>query len=178
MKKNLFRMLFIFSAFVFSPLIYGQDGCACCSAIHEQFDFWVGDWEVKNEAGELLGTNKIEKLEEGCLLAETWQGANNSSGRSLNYYQPDTHTWHQLWISSTGQILELEGRLEGEKMVLTGPLKLDAEVPYRNQISWTPNPDGTVTQEWAILTGGGPEKEVIFLGIYHSRITSVPQKNN
>ena len=35
-----------------------------------QFDFWVGDWDVKNQQGQNAGKNTIQKLENGCLLLE------------------------------------------------------------------------------------------------------------
>ena len=144
-----------------------EKDCACCDAQHDQFDFWVGDWVVKNGRGEIIGYNTIRELEDNCLISEEWKGANNSSGRSYNYYDPEKGTWNQLWISSTGNILKLEGKLEKDKMVLTGAEKTGKNGKYRDQITWTPNDDGTVTQQWNILKDG--KSETAFLGIYHPR---------
>lgn len=39
-----------------------------CSALeHSQFDFWVGKWRVTDEAGTFQGTNRIEKILDGCV---------------------------------------------------------------------------------------------------------------
>jgi hypothetical protein len=143
--------------------------CACCTSQHDQFDFWVGEWVVKNNKGKIIGYNTIRELENNCLISEEWSGVNKSSGRSYNYYDPKTETWSQLWISNSGNILKLEGKLEDGKMVLTGPEVSGAKGTYRNQIVWTPREDGTVIQEWIILSEGGKKKEVQFFGIYYPK---------
>ena len=35
-------------------------------------DFWLGDWEVSTAQGPVVGTNRIEKRERGCVLLERW----------------------------------------------------------------------------------------------------------
>ena len=34
----------------------------CASAEHKQFDFWVGDWDVRSAAGQVLGHNRISSF--------------------------------------------------------------------------------------------------------------------
>lgn len=162
-----FRLFLLLLVAFTTPAISQESDCACCDAFHDQFDFWLGDWVVKNPEGKILGTNRIRKLEDNCLISEEWSGVNNSSGRSYNYYDPETETWNQLWISNSGNILKLEGRLENDQMVLTGPWKQGEKGAYRDQIIWTLNDDGTVTQKWNIVTDGGEKSETVFLGIYH-----------
>ena len=38
-----------------------------------QFDFWVGEWDVHDAAGTLVGQNRISRREKGCVLLEEWQ---------------------------------------------------------------------------------------------------------
>ena len=146
-----------------------EKDCACCDIHYDQFDFWVGEWVVKNNKGEIIGYNTIRELEGNCLVSEEWSGVNNSSGRSYNYYDPKTETWNQLWVSNSGNILKLEGKLEDGKMVLTGPEVSGEKGTYRNQIVWTPREDGTVIQEWIILSEGDKKKDIQFFGIYHRK---------
>lgn len=146
-----------------------EDTCACCKAVNDQFDFWVGDWTVKNRAGETIGRNTIRELEDNCLISEEWQGIKNSSGRSYNYYDPEKQSWNQLWVSNTGNILKLEGGLVNGKMILTGPMQTNEQGSYRNQIVWTPQEDGTVTQEWIILSEGDVKADTLFFGIYYPK---------
>ena len=60
--------------------------CASDSAFHA-LDFWIGDWTVVDSTGAHLGTNRIEKILEGCAVTETWREP-ESEGRSLFYYVP------------------------------------------------------------------------------------------
>ena len=34
----------------------------CSGEEYNQFDFWVGDWEVFNPEGQKVGENKVEKI--------------------------------------------------------------------------------------------------------------------
>ena len=92
-------------------------------AEHKQFDFWVGDWDVKTPQGQLAGTNTIQRLEDGCLILENWTGSQGGTGKSMNFYNAATGKWRQTWVSSTGGVTEYEGsyrdgamRYEGESM--------------------------------------------------------------
>lgn len=163
----IFKFFYLF-LLLFPVVSFAQEkDCACCDVEHDQFDFWVGDWVVKNSKGEIIGYNTIRELEENCLISEEWSGVNNSSGRSYNYYDPETDTWNQLWISNSGNILNLKGKLENGRMVLTGPPKQNEKNTYRDQIVWISNEDGTVTQQWNVLPEGSEKSETVFLGIYH-----------
>lgn len=88
---------------------------------HKQFDFWVGDWDVRTPQGQLAGTNTIQRLEDGCLILENWTGSQGGTGKSMNFYNAATGKWRQTWVSSTGGVTEYEGsykdgamRYEGE----------------------------------------------------------------
>ena len=38
-----------------------------------RFDFWVGEWEVKNAQGQPAGQSSVLRLLEGCALFENWK---------------------------------------------------------------------------------------------------------
>ena len=44
----------------------------CDAPEHRQFDFWVGEWEVRDPSGQVVGTNAISRSYDGCLLVERW----------------------------------------------------------------------------------------------------------
>lgn len=139
---------------------------ACEAPEHDQFDFWVGTWDVFNPEGEKAGENVIEKRHAGCALVENWSGTSGSSGTSVNFYDTQTGRWHQTWMGSWGQALFLNGGLdEGGSMVLAS----DPDVSPINRITWTPNDDGTVRQHWQISEDGGETWETAFDGTYVRR---------
>jgi len=137
---------------------------ACASPEHRQFDFWIGQWEVTDSAGNVrYGTNEITREEGGCLLHEHWQGSQGGSGQSFNFYEPDTGTWSQVWVASTGNVLRLAGKLEAGSMRLQGGGSSPGAL---NRITWTREPDGRVRQLWSISSDDGKTWRTSFDGWY------------
>jgi hypothetical protein len=117
------------------------------SAPHRQFDFWVGQWEVRDVEGVLQGHNLIEVVQKGCALREQWTSVQGGTGESLNYYTPESGYWHQLWIDAGASTIDISGKLENGSMVLRGSiyyLQRQQSFPFRG--SWTPLEDGRVRQ--------------------------------
>ncbi|HEY2628650.1 MAG TPA: hypothetical protein VGI57_05950 [Usitatibacter sp.] len=139
---------------------------APCSAPQaHQFDFWIGDWDVFMPDGKLAGTNRIERTY-GCVLHESWKSA-SVAGQSLNVFDPDRGLWHQTWVDSSASLLVIEGGLKGDSMSMsdaTLPGKKDAN--QVNEITWTPNADGSVRQHWRVSADGGKTWKTSFDGKY------------
>ncbi len=136
---------------------------------HRQFDFWQGEWEVR-EAGRVAGTNRIARVLGGCALREEWTGAGGGKGTSLNVYDEAQRRWHQTWVDDRGLVLLLEGEWRGGKMVLEGerpaPSEEGAGKTTRERISWSPQPGGRVRQLWESSSDDGRTWQVVFDGIY------------
>ena len=141
---------------------------ACTEPAHRQFDFWGGDWDVRNPAGQLVGTNRIEIILGGCALAETWTSAGPHRGVSINFYDESTARWHQTWIGNDGQALYLDGSVQEGEMVLQGTGVARDGTKRSERITWTPNADGSVRQHWEISTDGA-EWRTVFDGKYVRR---------
>lgn len=90
------------------------------SAEYRQFDFWVGDWDVKTTKGQTAGTNTVQRLEDGCLILENWTGSQGGTGKSINFYNAGTGKWRQTWVSSTGGVTEYEGSFKDGAMRYEG----------------------------------------------------------
>jgi len=139
----------------------------CASAQYRQFDFWVGDWEVRGTDGARLGSNQIEKIQGGCVLQEHWTGASGDTGTSFNIYDFTRDVWHQTWVSRAS-LLVLEGGLQGTTMVLEGTTHEAGGREVLNRITWTPVSHDEVTQVWE-TSGDGEQWNVIFHGIYRRK---------
>ena len=85
-----------------------------------QLDFWLGEWDVYAPSGQQVGINKIEKTLNGCVIHESWSGAGNSKGESINYYDHDIGKWHQNWVSDRGNVIIYEGEFRDGAMHLSG----------------------------------------------------------
>lgn len=143
----------------------------CLTSAHDQFDFWVGDWDVFGPSGAQAGTNRVLNLLDNCLVEENWTGSGGGRGRSMNAYDAATGQWTQYWIDQFGTHLRLFGGLEGESMVMAGPHLIPTQagsiVPIFFRIDWTPMADGSVNQFWdASIDGGTTFPFVFFDGDY------------
>lgn len=145
-----------------------DDSPRCPAPEHRQFDFWVGEWNVETEAGgRFAGTNRIERILDGCALQENWVGSLGMRGTSINQYFEGDRRWHQLWVDTQGTRLELAGGMREGKMVLEGEAPGDsAGPPVLHRITWEPRADGTVRQHWQSSTDGGSTWRNVFAGIY------------
>lgn len=87
------------------------------------FDFWIGEWEVKTQQGQPAGTNVIQKILDDCVIFENWTGANGYTGKAFHHYNPQAGTWLQWWVDNKGGFLKFSGeyregalRYEGEQI--------------------------------------------------------------
>lgn len=85
-----------------------------------QFDFWLGDWEVFNTAGQKVGTNTIQVFANGCGVMENWTDTVGGSGKSINYYDTSTQKWYQHWIGSGGGAARYAGGFKENAMRFEG----------------------------------------------------------
>lgn len=140
----------------------------CTAPEYRQFDFWIGEWEVRNPAGQLAGTNTITREYEGCLLVERWEGAGGGAGTSQNFYHKGDGRWHQNWIDSqaNGPLWLVGGLDDDGSMVMTD---VDPTNSPLSRITWTPNPDGSVRQHWEQSSDGGETWGTVFDGLYVPR---------
>ena len=138
----------------------------CSRAEHRQFDFWLGEWEVRDAKGARLGANTITRILGGCALHESWRGAKGMKGTSVNVFDAARSVWHQTWVDDRGGLLVLEGRLEGGRMVLEGKSPQPQGGEVRNRITWEKVSGGRVRQLWESSSDGGATWSVAFDGIY------------
>jgi hypothetical protein len=138
----------------------------CQEPERRQFDFWVGQWEVRNPAGQVAGHNRIEAILGGCALQESWTGAQGGfSGYSYNSWNPMTKGWHQTWVDVSGTLLLLDGGLVDGKMVMRGE-SAGPSGKAVNEITWEPLPGGKVRQVWRVSNDAGKTWTVAFDGTY------------
>ncbi len=122
---------------------------------YQTLNFWVGNWDVYDSSGNLVGTNKIEKILNDCAIVENWK-SEGGEGKSLFYFNSSTKEWKQVWV--TDKATNLGGQKE-KKLVNKledGTLVFQGEYLYKNfhildRTFLTPLKDGRVKQviEWS-----------------------------
>jgi hypothetical protein len=95
---------------------------ACTAPEYRQFDFWIGDWDAFDASDPKTSTAhvRVESILDGCVLKETYEGANGAQGQSFSIYDRTRGVWHQTWVTNRGALLTIEGKFEGGAMVLVG----------------------------------------------------------
>jgi hypothetical protein len=137
----------------------------CTDPEYRQFDFWLGEWEVQNPDGNVVGKNTVTSRLSGCLLTEEWESVRGGLGFSINYYDNATGTWTQTYRDSTGNIVQwpdLVGGIVDGKMVLESVLGAE---PMARWI-WTPIGEDRVRQMAETSSDGGKTWQVVWDSYY------------
>ncbi|MEO8753730.1 MAG: hypothetical protein ABI624_13740 [Casimicrobiaceae bacterium] len=142
---------------------------SCATPEYRQFDFWIGEWDVSNPAGRIVGQNRIARLHGGCVVLESWSGDGGVTGSSLNIYDAERGKWHQTWVDSTGGLLQLEGGWSNGRMVLVSAADPAKPGETINRISWQPLADGRVRQLWETSADGSKSWTTAFDGYYRKQ---------
>jgi hypothetical protein len=146
-----------------------QQPSHCASASHRQFDFWIGEWQVSDSLGRRLGSNRIERVLDGCVLHESWFGATGARGHSFNTFDPGDNKWRQTWVDNEGTVLMIAGGIVNGEMVMEGERRLADGTQTLERITWTPNADGTIRQLWQSSRDRGMRWSIVFDGLYRRR---------
>lgn len=125
----------------------------CSAPVYRQFDFWIGEWDVRPRGaepkpGQKASSNRITVAHGGCVLVENWTAASGGTGMSLNIYDRTRGQWHQTWADSNGGLHEYWGGLEGGNMVYYGtmPVPSSPQLLMRVRMTFFPMGPDTVRQ--------------------------------
>jgi hypothetical protein len=133
------------------------------------FDFWVGDWDVRNAQGQPAGQSSVQLLLEGCALFENWTDGQGGGGKSLNSYNTNTKQWQQFWTDQYGRVTEYR-----ESTWINGSLQFSAQQitprgPALLHMTFTPVNADLVRQFGEISTDDGKTWAPSFDLYYHRK---------
>jgi hypothetical protein len=132
-----------------------------------QFDFWVGEWDV--EVGrQIVARSTIERIAGTCIIQENWMPFGGGEGKSWNFYNALADRWEQIWVTSTGDVLEVAGSWKGGAMRERGTRKnVDGSATIHRH-SFTPL-DGKRVRQFCEESDDGATWHVVFDGLYLRR---------
>ena len=88
-----------------------------------QFDFWVGDWDVRPTGQAAVGPaarNTVTLDDNDCVITEHWTAPSGSAGQSFNLFDRSYGVWRQTWVDNVGGQHDYRGRLVDGNMVFEG----------------------------------------------------------
>lgn len=169
-------ILLLFLSLFISGSVFGQTSPAPASPcktdpVYRQFDFWIGEWDVENPKGEIVGRSSIQLIEGDCVLLENYTGVRNSSytGKSFNVYNAAIGRWQQFWVDNQGAVLEFSGEYNDRELRYTGESIGSRNQPTRHKLTFFHREDGTVRQLWEQSIDGGSTWTVAFDGLYRKK---------
>jgi hypothetical protein len=146
----------------------------CTSPEHRQLDFWVGTWNVTNSKGEPAGINRIEKILDGCVLQENWQGQRGGQATSLSLYNAIDKKWQQMRVNSRGDVVFLAGGLREGKMEMTGTWTHRSGDVDHLKVTWEPLADDGVRQVMVSSSDGGKTWTTVFDDVSRRKPVAAP----
>jgi hypothetical protein len=128
---------------------------ACTGPEYRQFDFWLGDWDAfdTSDPGKPSAHIRVERILDGCVLKEIYEGANGAQGQSFTIFDQSRKLWHQTWVTNHGRLLTIEGKMQHGAMVLSGS-DLNSEGKQR-MIRGTWKPEPRDVRETAVISIDG-----------------------
>ncbi len=136
----------------------------CATEESDQFDFWLGEWDLTwpaeqfgGTAGEKgKGTNIITQPLGECVIQEAFRSpAGQFNGHSVSVYVPRQKVWKQTWVDNQGGYLLFTGEFKDGRMELrTKPVERKGKTNIsrmvfrnikKNSLNW----------DWQHSTDGG-----------------------
>lgn len=138
---------------------------------YRQFDFWIGEWDVENPQGQVVGRSSIQLIEGDCVILENYTGVRNPSysGRSFNVFDAAMNRWRQFWVDNQGGVLEFSGVYTHRELRYAATLVGPDSQTVLHKLTFFHREDGTVRQLWEQSTNGGSTWKVAFDGLYKKR---------
>jgi hypothetical protein len=151
------RLIASLLAFIVPAAQAASAPARCAAPMYRAFDFWLGDWDTfdSDAPGKpSIARNHVDSILDGCVLREDYGQNDGHHGQSFTLYDASRQLWHQSWVTNRGELLVLEGRLQGGRIVLSGidHAHHDAQV----RVSWEPVSDGV--REIAVTSNDGGKR--------------------
>lgn len=137
---------------------------------YRQFDFWLGEWEVRSAGAPAPANSRIERLLDGCIIQENWMPAGGGEGKSWNFYNARSGKWEQVWVAP-GRVLKLEGTFSEGAMRFEGKTPVPGQGDRWDKLTFTTMDGGRVRQVWEQSADGGKTWTTSFDGIYSPKKT-------
>jgi hypothetical protein len=155
MRPALSAFAIILLAAVASPLFAAEPSRACSAPVYRQFDFFAGDWDAYDmQAGKVVARNTVKIILGGCVIHEDYRQNDGLHGESYSLYDEARKAWHQSWVTNRGELLLLDGGMQGDRMVFTGSQPTPDGKPSLLRGVWYRQGDGVRETATRSLDGG------------------------
>lgn len=120
----------------------------CGSEDSQQLDFLIGDWELFNKNGEVIGENSIKLVFGTCTIEENYKGNDGLKSHSVFNYDHINKRWSQAWSDDFGNSLNYSGTFKNNKLTLKATSLNAANEQVYHRVIYAKQTNGTVSQTW------------------------------
>ncbi|MEM8637035.1 MAG: hypothetical protein AAGF33_18880 [Pseudomonadota bacterium] len=140
--------------------------CSASESPYSDLDFLIGEWEFFTLDGRKIADQIYSRREQGCLLLEDWRTLSGETGTGMNFVDPFTGNWRQVWMSPRFH-LDYSGRLiEPGVFVLEGRMyPNDGSGAAEIRGVYTRLEDGSVTKEFLRRATPAEDWQSFFIGV-------------
>jgi hypothetical protein len=135
---------------------------------YRQFDFWLGEWDVQNPAGQKIGRSSIQLVTGECIILENYETPVGYSGKSISAWHSGEKRWEQYYVDTAGGARFWTGNLAEGKMVMTTEFE-QRGTKVLNRMTYAKEGEGKVRQTIDTSLDGGKTWAPGFNGLYVRR---------
>lgn len=140
--------------------------CGEDRAPFRDLDFLVGKWEFFSLDGKKIADQVYSKRERGCLILEDWTTLTGETGTGMNFVDPATNKWRQVWMSPRFHIDYSGGFTASGDFVLEGRIyPNDGRPAAAVRGVYSRQADGSVTKEFLQLDEDTQTWRRFFIGV-------------
>ena len=149
--------------------------CAESKSPYRDLDFLVGEWEFFTMEGKKIADQHYRKKEQGCLIQEDWRTLSGQTGTGMNFVDPATGKWRQVWMSPRFHIDYSGGITETGDLVLEGRMYPNNGAPASAiRGIYSRQPDGSITKEFLKRNDATASWQRFFIGVARKK-QNVPE---
>lgn len=141
--------------------------------VAKSLDFWVGEWSVTSrDGGVKFGTNRVERLLDGCAIFENWRSTSGNEGKSLFAFDAGAQKWTQIWVTPNTSVpggikrKQLVALFEGGAVRFQGSYSANDGRTIIDRTTLTPEAGGMVRQLIEVSDDGGDTWRIVFDATY------------
>lgn len=145
--------------------------CASEQSPYRDFDFLVGNWEFFTQDGKKIADQSYSSRGQGCLILEDWKELSGATGTGMNFVDPTTGKWRQVWMSASFHIDYSGGKIENGNFVLEGRIYPNNGAPSSGfKGIYAKQADGSVTKEFLMLDEKSNTWKRFFIGVARRKL--------
>ena len=149
--------------------------CATDESPFRDLDFLLGAWEFFTLDGRMIANQVYSRREKGCLILEDWKTLSGETGTGMNFVDPFTGKWRQVWMSPRFHLDYSGGLVDTGLFVLEGRMyPNDGSGAASIKGIYTRQQDGSVKKEFLRRSDG--EWQSFFVGVARRPVGQVTSK--